>query len=256
MPSTSLPPKVIRRHSPATPSVFPRPRGLRQRRTPREVMLAWRIPLPGDKLAACASLPPLRFSCSSPCRTLQHPLPPPCFAARRTPGMCCSVTARAPPAPTNASCQRRPPSMRVRWPSTNAAVKRFAKSAAGTLNGARRGRAGWPGHGAPPQDSGSSAPGAARRSVPGWRHCERRADAAIGSATPALWTMNSARCVPRHARTASGAGDFRRDRRYNPLPHAPVAQLDRALASGAKGPAFESRRARQSWSVRVLPHCA
>ncbi len=31
---------------------------------------------------------------------------------------------------------------------------------------------------------------------------------------------------------------------YNDNSHAPVAQLDRALASGAKGPAFESRRAR------------
>ena len=34
------------------------------------------------------------------------------------------------------------------------------------------------------------------------------------------------------------------------LTHAPVAQLDRVLASEAKGRAFESRRARQSQTVR------
>ena len=33
---------------------------------------------------------------------------------------------------------------------------------------------------------------------------------------------------------------------------APVAQLDRALASGAEGPAFESRRARLKFPVKLI----
>ena len=33
---------------------------------------------------------------------------------------------------------------------------------------------------------------------------------------------------------------------------APVAQMDRALASGAKGPAFESRRARLKFPVKLI----
>jgi hypothetical protein len=40
---------------------------------------------------------------------------------------------------------------------------------------------------------------------------------------------------------------------YNLLHFAPVAQLDRVLASGAKGPAFKSRRARQFKDNKQLP---
>ena len=43
-----------------------------------------------------------------------------------------------------------------------------------------------------------------------------------------------------------------------PFMNAPVAQLDRALASGAKGREFESRRARHSpqcFSISVLNSC-
>lgn len=60
--------------------------------------------------------------------------------------------------------------------------------------------------------------------------------------------------APGPGRTRAAWLDRGEDKAYQNKSCAPVAQLDRALASGAKGRAFESRRARQrNQPLAVIP---